>query len=576
MKQFFKTIILSVLFVLASTNAQAQLITAQEAQEIANTFFSQAISHTRSASSPLVKVWDSSLLNVSTRSADAPTFHVFAPQDGVGFVIVSGEQSNNPIIGYSLENGISSVDELPLGMVDYLSDIDREIRAVRARGVASVSTRAAAPETEIGTVVKYLETANWGQRHPYNQLATNKAGEVSATGCVPTAHAIVMRYHEWPASPKRKVYNMYTGEIIATTDYVYNWAGMPLNNPSDEEGLEISALMQHLGHAFMVEYSPYGTGTTEMTGKLERFWGYTETHAQRTDYTDEDWTARLKSELDANRPMVYCASNHSTGDTRHAFVLDGYTDKDYFHFNWGWYGSCNGYFLLSSMVADTGNDYTQYENTAKAHFVYFLAPSIECNVTVSAITNPATENGGTATASAETVVSGSEVVLTATPAENYNFVGWSKDGSNIIGTDNPYTVTVTENSAYFAHFEEKAKYTITVTSSDPALGSATVNGSASSVVYAGDTVTLVATANDENIFLGWYVGDEVVSTEAVYTVVVQDAAEYTAKFEAYTGIDNVQGSNGEQLLIYDLTGRRIKEISKQGVYIVNGKKVLVK
>lgn len=42
-----------------------------------------------------------------------------------------------------------------------------------------------------------------------------------------------------------------------------------------------------------------------------------------------------------------------------------------------------------------------------------------------------------------------------------------------------------------------------------------------------------------------------------------------------TGIDAVEAENGEQA-IYDITGRRVKNMNAAGIYIVNGKKVVVK
>ena len=43
-----------------------------------------------------------------------------------------------------------------------------------------------------------------------------------------------------------------------------------------------------------------------------------------------------------------------------------------------------------------------------------------------------------------------------------------------------------------------------------------------------------------------------------------------------TAIDEVKSENGSVKEIYDLTGRRINEIAGPGIYIVGGKKVLVK
>ncbi len=48
------------------------------------------------------------------------------------------------------------------------------------------------------------------------------------------------------------------------------------------------------------------------------------------------------------------------------------------------------------------------------------------------------------------------------------------------------------------------------------------------------------------------------------------------EFTGVTGIENVKGENGNVKTIFDLTGRRIETITAPGIYIVDGKKVLVK
>ena len=55
-----------------------------------------------------------------------------------------------------------------------------------------------------------------------------------------------------------------------------------------------------------------------------------------------------------------------------------------------------------------------------------------------------------------------------------------------------------------------------------------------------------------------------------------NAASYSFRFEdGTTGVENVEVEN-EVKVIYDLAGRRIEAITAPGIYIVNGKKVLVK
>ena len=57
---------------------------------------------------------------------------------------------------------------------------------------------------------------------------------------------------------------------------------------------------------------------------------------------------------------------------------------------------------------------------------------------------------------------------------------------------------------------------------------------------------------------------------------LQGASSYSFRYEGTTGIDEVEGENGEVKAIYDLQGRKLTEITKPGFYIVDGKKVWIK
>ena len=55
------------------------------------------------------------------------------------------------------------------------------------------------------------------------------------------------------------------------------------------------------------------------------------------------------------------------------------------------------------------------------------------------------------------------------------------------------------------------------------------------------------------------------------------AASFSFRFgEGTTGVEEVKTENGEVKTIFDLTGRRVKNITAPGIYIIDGKKTLVK
>ena len=186
------------------------------------------------------KLWDSNDLCAATRAAAEPTFTVYGGADGKGFAIVAGER----VLGYSADGEISSPDGLPEPMLEYLMQLDEELRS------ANVQQAAKAP----GNVVVELQTANWAQRDPYNRMCPTKNGSRCLTGCIPTAFAIVMKYHRWPIQGTGKVYNPTTGEAVDISSHTYNWDEMLMEYSSgsytEAQANEVAALMMHLGFAY--------------------------------------------------------------------------------------------------------------------------------------------------------------------------------------------------------------------------------------------------------------------------------------------------------------------------------------
>ena len=192
------------------------------------------------------------------------------------------------------------------------------------------------------------------------------------------------------------------------------------------------------------------------------------------------------------------------------------------------YADTKGYLWSSS----NDGDYTAHNISFNSGGIQWFQQSRELGQSVRAVfgekqtftVSVSATEGGTASASAESVEDGSTVTLTATANEGYNFRGWSLDGV-LVSTENPYTVTVTKNSEYLASFE-KITYTVSVSSTTG--GSATA--SAESIAY-GSSVILTATPDEGYVFKNWTLGGEVVSTDNPYTTTVTKNSEFVANFE---------------------------------------------
>jgi len=79
-----------------------------------------------------------------------------------------------------------------------------------------------------------------------------------------------------------------------------------------------------------------------------------ETRYVYRDSTNLNWDSLIIAHLDRKMPLYY-AGWSVPNINGHAFVCDGYQDSDYFHFNFGWSGSDNGYFYLDNLTPGGNN-----------------------------------------------------------------------------------------------------------------------------------------------------------------------------------------------------------------------------
>lgn len=167
---------------------------------------------------------------------------------------------------------------------------------------------------------------------------------------------------------------------------------------------------------------------------------------------------------------------------------------------------------------------------------------------------------------------------------NYVFVRWQDNN-----TDNPRTITVTENATYTAFFAEDSSsnptmsYLISVQSNNPTMGS--VEGSG--YFEEGTSTTIRANPYNGYRFVRWQDNN----TQNPRTITVTGNATYTAYFMATQGIDDVvayavsvctkggqivvETKLDDEICIYDIVGRKVDggrktrfDVPASGVYFV--------
>lgn len=343
--------------------ASAENVTEDQARQLALSFWKSAPA-TRGGTPSLQLAFDSE--SIATRSSGlGPAYYVFDNAGGPGFVIVAGDDVAMPVLGYSFEYEFSK-DNLPVNLKAWLEYMRDEVNEARRSGAKTeaVVTRAWG-SLAAGNPVVELETAKWNQERPYNMLCPTINGKFSYTGCTITALAIVMRYHQWPEKGVGTLpgYQTYTYNVTVPDlplGHTYDWENMLLEYPysgySQAEANAVATLMRDCGVMVQADYGPVGSfGTAASTyyipDGLKTYMGYDNRTRviSRNYYTTSEWNSLMQAELDSNRPVIYSGFNEEAG---HAFVLDGYTDQDYYRVNWGWGGYCDGYFLLTALDPD--------------------------------------------------------------------------------------------------------------------------------------------------------------------------------------------------------------------------------
>ncbi len=319
-----------------------------------------------------------------------------------GWVVVSRDDLVRPIIAYG-ESPVS-LDKLNPLFLKWIKKVDDTVAtAVKQYGTVSISTLAEtnsttnslmliaqqwqkltvepaefnAKKAEFPKLSKTTSTAsitpllwmnngnetdgiNWGQESWYNErcpINSSGPGGHDVTGCVATAMAQIMRYHQFP----QQGHGSYNdgNQFVDFGATIYLWSSMPYrldyySYPTQDQIDAVSTLMYHAGVSVNMIYGSYlsSADPSYVPSAINDFFRYQHMKYLQRDKYSGNWETMLLSELEAKRPLFYGGSGTMGG---HAFVLDGYDGGGYYHFNWGWNGSENGFFALNNLTPANSN-----------------------------------------------------------------------------------------------------------------------------------------------------------------------------------------------------------------------------
>lgn len=353
-------------FLLGCTSLFGKQIPLEEARVIAkNALKSNAIT----ASSRSLKA--ANIANYYTKEENGKVAYYAFNFEPTGFVIIAADDRYYPVLAFSNESHLdldNSVTNIGLvgtlskhaQRIDYIQQhnlptlpaVQREWRQLRA-GEAVSSSRSS-------VVVGPLTTTKWNQGEFYNAECpaseeTVGVGPDNRTfcGCIPVAMAQLIKYHNFPVQGNGS--NQYVDNNFGTlsSDFctVYNWDNMP--DELTEANADVAKLISDMGIASNTQYSVSYTETffSYVRDAYVNYFGYDNAARWFYDRDYSDFAKVAKEDLDRGYPLLLTGT--SVDFIGHTWVADGYgsfgnnNTADYFHFNWGWGGTNNGWFLDS-------------------------------------------------------------------------------------------------------------------------------------------------------------------------------------------------------------------------------------
>jgi hypothetical protein len=203
-------------------------------------------------------------------------------------------------------------------------------------------------------VVSPLIQTKWTQSGIFSSLYPAVNGQPSICGCVNLAWAQLLMFHQHPARGSgqgTKIITVSQGDTLNITipsvnfNVAYDWNNMISSyrsggrDSNERQRNAVATLVHHIGVA---------RGTFGTVAAMPTAFGYDRSiqKLERQFFTDAEWEAIIRQQLDAGLPVLYWGRDTNTA---HGFIVDGYDSTGSFHINWGWGGRYDEWYTLNNL-----------------------------------------------------------------------------------------------------------------------------------------------------------------------------------------------------------------------------------
>lgn len=413
----------------------------------------------------------------NTDDNDDTYYYVFNAGDDNGYVIVSGDDRTEPILGY-VEQGSFDAENIPDNMRSWLQLYADQIKYIVDNDIQPTSPKlmARGKATYTKHSVPELLKTRWNQGHPYNLTCPkyykgDGTQDYPASGCTATAMAQVINFYKFPEKTKALIpihSNTYT--LDNGTKKTVSTKTIPRGTKIDWENMRdtydcnsshvhnaqdsaVANLLLICGQSVHMHWGP-SSGANFDTNTFTNYLGFDDGCyiGERRDYGIDEWFDMLYKDISEGYPVLFSGFSSGGG---HAFVLDGFDGENLFHVNWGWGGGSNGWFLVSilnpgdtsGIGASSSSD--GYSMSQRALFNLRLPDNIKAEPTARCTINDVTVNGS--------IIKGNWVNWTGSDATfNTGIVKLNDDGTySLVGS--PVTATISNNTYQTKSFSVKGK-----------------------------------------------------------------------------------------------------------------------